>query len=385
MPGDNDRKLVESLAQLGREYRHYQQEHERGRVDGTTRRRLEAKMQRLRERFERLVAHWIQDETLRGAWTKHFHEGGPAPDEPRIAAAPAFKGITETGSKVEVRPTEDGGYDVLVDGRIECHEKVPWHLDPDAIEPIQIGEHTCQEICDAPSDALAALVTYLATSEAEPPWRWSRALIEDGLIDDNFGLTPRGYRLVGKAAPRPLGAAPSPITFGILTADAAQARLFVLHVTHGEYVPTLAPLVEVSQTSQPHRRARDSDLFSDTRPGFRREGPHGPRHAVSDRRERQRREAERRFAARIIKEAVQVWRAHGVTRAILVASPAMLGVLRPVLSRTNDGSKPWSIRELARDLTQLAAPALHDVLAADGLVPPRGRLPPLRPSPGIPI
>jgi protein required for attachment to host cells len=69
----------------------------------------------------------------------------------------------------------------------------------------------------------------------------------------------------------------------------------------------------------------------------------------------------------------------------IVASPSMLGALRPVLERTQAGPQRWSIHELARDLTRLAPPAIHDALAADGLLPPRGRMPPTVPQPGRPV
>jgi protein required for attachment to host cells len=361
--------LIEQLSQLARQYRHFHLEH------------LPMRMRDVREKFERLLEHWVDDEALRHAWEKCLYEGGPAPDEPKMGTPPLFKGLDQVGSRIEVRPCDDGGYDVVADGSIEIHETVPWHLDPDMIEPIQIHEHECREICEAPPEALRALGEFLKTPRATPSWQWARALYEDGVIDDRFGLTPRGHRLLGKSAPRALGSE-APVRFGVLAADAARARVFVLQAESGEHAPTTAPLVEISETTHPDRRARDSEQFSDTRPGLQSEGPHGPRHAVSDRREGHRRDAEKRFAAQIVKEALRVWRAHGATRLILVASGPMLGALRVALGRVHSG--PSTILELARDLTRLAAPALHDALANEGLLPPRGRLPLRRPQPGLP-
>jgi hypothetical protein len=378
-----DRGLVETLAELSHEYRHYQQEHGREKVHGATRHRIASEMQRARERFQRLLSQWVQDESLRSAWNSHFYDGGPLPDAPRLATPPAFKGLTESGATIEVRPSEDGGYDIVVDGSVERHEAVPWHLDPDMIEPIQIGEHTCREAHGLPPQAIGALADFLGAPGSEPPWRWLPALFEEGLVDETFGLTPRGFRVLGKAAARAVGE-PTPITFGILAADGARARLFVLNAVDGEYAPTIAPLVEVLETTNPQQRTGDRDLFSDTRPGLRREGPQGPRHGVNDRREGHRRDVDRRFAFLIAKQAGDVWRKHGVSRALLVASPGMLGLVRRAMARANPGQPPWSVRELPRNLTRLAPPALHDVLATDGLLPSRGRLPPLQPSPGAP-
>lgn len=376
------RHLARLLARLGSEYRHVQQEHDREPVDHPTRRVLEGKLRRIGERFEQLLAQWVQDEELRGRWTQYLRAGGDPPEGPEMAAPPEFKGITDAGSHVEVRAGDDGGYDVVVDGRVESHEFVPWYLEPDMIEPIRIGDHTCREVFDAPAEAVRALSTFLDTPGSAPPWAWGRALLEDGLIDDNFGLTPRGRRRLGKVTTRP-GEGPARTTYGVLAADTARARLFVLHAEGGAEAPTLAPLVEVSQSTDPDQRARDSEVFADTRPGLRREGPHGPRHGVSDRREGHRREVARRFAAHVVEEAGRVWREHGVSRAVVVASPEMLGVLRAVSS--NAGAQPWSVQEEARDLSRLSAPALHDALADDGLLPPRARLSPTRPQPGVPI
>ncbi len=374
--------LVELLVRLGGEYRHLQQEHDREPLDHPTRHVLEVKVRQLGERFERLLSHWVHDEALRQQWTQYLHADGPPPDAPRFAMPPDFKGLTDAGAQVEVRASEEGGYDLIVDGRVESHESVPWYLDPDQIPPHRIGRYLCREIFDAPAEAVQALSAFLVTPEAEPPWIWSRALFEDGLIDDNFGLTPRGQRRLGKGAPRPVEATGG-LTFGILTADAARARMFVLRTTEGDGAPTLAPLVEVAQTTSPEQRARDNELLSDTRPGLRREGPHGPRHGVSDHREGHREDAERRFAAQLVDEAEQIWRANNATRVMIIASPAMLGALRAAMKSSHP--RPWTVSELARDLTRLTAPALHDVLAGDGVLPPRGRRSPLRPMPGRPI
>jgi protein required for attachment to host cells len=373
-------QLVELLGALAHQYRHDQQEHVREAAASPTRRALEAKMGRTLARFERLLAHWIDDEAVREAWREHLRRGHPAPETPRLQTPPVFRGTDEAGSRVLVLPRADGAYDVVVDGTVEVHEAVPWQLDPDLIEPFRIGEHLCRERTEAPAEALAALARFLATPFAEPPWRWLRTLYDDGLVDPDFGLTPRGYRLLGRALPRPVG--PALLRFGVVVADAARARMFVLAVDD-PVSATVSPMVEVDQLTRPDRRGRPSELLSDTRPGQRREAPEGPRHAVSDRREHHRRALERRFAAEVAGEAERIWRAHGVTRVIVVASPAMLGSLRPLLAR--GGAKPWTVRELARDLTRLAPAALHDLLADDGLVPPRGRLPPLRPQAGAPI
>lgn len=300
-------------------------------------------------------------------------------------APPLLVGLTESGSRVEVRTHEDGGYDIVVDGTVERHEAVPWELDPDMIEPLRVGEHTCREVFDAPEEALDALKSFVASRETEPPWKWSEVLYRDGLVDANFSLTPRGLRaLRGTPERQPFQEDLRGPTFGVLIADAARARVFVLAAPGGKRAPTLEPLTEVAQSTRPEARARASEVMSDSRPGLRREGSHGPRHAVSDRRENHRLEEDKRFASEVSDEAARLWRKHGVTQAILVASHTMLSALRPSLTRLKEGPAPWTLKELARDLTRLSGPAIHDALFTAGLLPERGRQPARKRTPGQP-
>ncbi|HEY8377394.1 MAG TPA: host attachment protein [Nannocystis sp.] len=374
--------LADVLVRLAAEYRHFQQEHEREPAERPTRRVLAGKMRKLGEQFTQLVERWIDDEELRARWTAHLLTGGDPPDEPHFEPPPLFAGITEAGSRVEIRVADDGGYDLLVDGRIERHETTRWHLDPDMIEPLRIGEYTCREVFDAPEEAIEALREFVATPGAEPPWKFARELFADGLIDLNFGLMPRGRRAIGRGEAR-LSEGPAYLSFGVLAVDGARSRVFVLRTDDGEQVPTVSPLVEVAQTTNPDRRAKDSELFTDARPGLRREGPQIPQHGTSDRRDGHRRDAERRFAAEAVAEAARVFREQGVTRVVVVANPAMLGTLRPAMKDL--ANVPWTVREIARDLSRLSPPALHDALAEDGALPPRGRMPSTRSQPGVPL
>lgn len=366
---------AEQLVELGRAYHRLQQEHQREAPRSATRRRLRRDMDELDQRFERLVTGWVSDEDLRERWRLHFYQGEPPPGEPRFAAAALFKGKTEANALIELRAAADGGYDIFLDRKLVRHETVPWHLDPDTIEPVLIDERYCTEVFDAPDQAVAALEAFLKHSGTEPPWQWGRALIEDGLIDADFALTPRGQRRVARAAlPEVKTATPRRSNFCVIVANAARARILTLESPAGEHEPTRAHLVEVADLSNPEQRARDSELFSDTRPGLRREGGHGPRHGVSDRRNSHRDETSRRFAEKIIEEAAQIWRAYHTCRVLVVASPAMLGFMRPVIADQTKGQNPYDIRELGRDLTRMAPAALHDALAEAVLLPPRARL-----------
>jgi protein required for attachment to host cells len=144
--------------------------------------------------------------------------------------------------------------------------------------------------------------------------------------------------------------------------------------------PTLSPLVEAADLANADRRARDSEVLSDTRPGLRREGPASPRHGVDDRRDHRKRVVDRRFADLVAQTAARAWSKLPGCKIVVAASPTMLGALRQALVKHTRGPTQHEIRELARELARLSAPALHDALADAGTLPPRGRLAPRAPA-----
>jgi protein required for attachment to host cells len=362
---------AELLEQLARDYHHVQQSAANEAPESAVRRRLHAEMERLAQRFERLLAFWASEEELGAAWRAHLRGHGPRPDQPEVAQPCLFRGETDSGTRVEIRPARGGGYDLIADGSRVEHQAVPWHLDPDELPPFRLGQFVCREVFEAPAEARAELSRTVAEPRGEPPWRWARALFEDGLIDSEFGLTPRGRRSV---TPEREPAARAPKSCHCLVAaDAGRARVLVLEV--GSAHPGPDALVEVANLVNPARRARDAAVFSDNRPGLRREGGPASGHAVDDRRDSHRQEQDKRFAEQVAEEAAQVWRRYPACQIVVAAAPRMLGALRPALARRAGPNSPFDIRELDRDLTMLAPAALHDALADAEVLPPRERLP----------
>jgi protein required for attachment to host cells len=363
----------ELLAQLGEEYHRVKQHQAREAHASASRRRIENDLERIAQRFERVLSHWSaeEDKELRATWRKHLYEGGPAPRGPEVRPPRLFIGETDGGAHVEIRPASDGGHDIVVDGTLTEHSAAHWRLGPDAREPFAIGQHLCRERFEAPQEAIRALQRFVATDEALPPWRWARELFEDGLIDSEFGLTQRGRRaLVATDEPDAGGAQQA--GYCVIAADAGRARILTLEAGSSSD-EAAAHLVEVADLSNPARRTRDSDLFSDTRPGLRREGAHGPRHAVDDGRDRQRDESDKKFAEQVAEQAEAAWCHFAACHIVVVAPPKMLGILRPVLARHQRGVTRCDVDELDRDLSRLAPSALHDALAEAQLLPPRGR------------
>jgi len=369
------------LRKLGHHYRHVGQEHVRQPLRGATRRRLADDLQAIEDQFERLLVEWVSDHDLRTTWREFLHGRAAAPEGPSFAVPPLFKGRTDAGARIEIRPASEG-YDILVDGARIDHGSVPWHLDPDMRGPTQIGSHACEETFDVPEPATRALADFLAGGP--PPWRWARELVEDGLIDGELALTPRGQRCLARARAVVREVRPRGRNVCVLVADAARARVLLLDTERTGVDPETSQLVEVAAITNPTLRARDSEVLADSGSG-RRGGARTPLHSPPDHRDHHRREVERQFAVRIAEEAAGVWRRYPSCELILAASPVMLGLLRPAIQGLLRAKDQVLIRELARDLTKLSGPMLHDLLAGSGLVPERGRRPPIVRTPGLPI
>lgn len=367
---------IELLRTLGERYRHVEQEHQRQPPRGATRHRIETEMTDIHDHFERLLLEWVGEDELRARWRDFLHGRADAPDAPKLPAPPVFKGRTDAGAVLEVRPVADG-YDIVLDGARIDHNEVPWHLEPDMRGSVTIAGQTCDETFDAPESAVNELAEFLA-GRAAPPWRWARELLDDGLIDPELALTPRGERRLQRVRPTSPPEAQGHATC-VIVADGARARVWVLNTDHGAG----PELLGVAEVTNPTLRARDVDVVSDSGSG-RRGGAKTPIHSPPDHRDQHRRELERQFAAQIAEEAAAVWRRYPACDLIVVAGPQMLGLLRPAIDRQIRAKDKLHVHELTRDLTKLTGPALHDLLAKDKLLPERGRGAPTIPAPGLP-
>jgi protein required for attachment to host cells len=156
----------------------------------------------------------------------------------------------------------------------------------------------------------------------------------------------------------------------VIVADASRARVFSYESLAGQ-APTNRFELEV-ELSNPERRLRDSELFSDTRPGLNRSAS-GRGYAVSDRREEHIDVVDHQFAAQIAAEVEAVLGRTGARELVLVASPRMLGHLRDVIGQRERLPGGVSTRAVPRDLTRLTASRVQDHLADLGYLDPRSR------------
>ncbi len=178
-----------------RHYHHVESEHEHARREGSVRHHLEKRLQRDRERFEHLLAEYVSDERVRRAWRDFLHHRGGEPSGPPAINPVLFKGRSEAGSVIETRRDRADELTVEVDGQLV--ERIPGR-----VAPITTGRRPAvfrldgaefREVFDAKPGALRALREFGA-SGGDPPWEHTRALLADGLIDVDFGLTARGRR-----------------------------------------------------------------------------------------------------------------------------------------------------------------------------------------------
>jgi hypothetical protein len=191
--------LREELQALVRYYRHLQNEHHRAPVESSMRRRIEERLLDVRERVDRLLEEWVDDQELRSAWREHLHNRAPEPDGPEAIRPLVFRGVTEAGSDVEVREKSGDELEVRIDGalieRIAAEEDFASTVTP---LRVRLDGFRAEETFSASAEAIDALARFVE-SDDPPPWDFASELLADGLIDVHVALTPRGRRaLAGK-------------------------------------------------------------------------------------------------------------------------------------------------------------------------------------------
>lgn len=188
----------DDLLAIAKEHNHVHNEHQRATAD-SVRRKLGERMHEIEDRFERALAEAIHDEALRQAWRDYLHWRGPAPDEPPPVSPLVFRGRSAVGSEAVAREKADGIH-IEVDGAIyDRRLGLGLTADPNGAE-LRVGTlPPFREHFDVPAEALDALRTWVEYPDTEPPWRWARDLIAEGLIDGHLALTERGRRALALA------------------------------------------------------------------------------------------------------------------------------------------------------------------------------------------
>jgi protein required for attachment to host cells len=158
----------------------------------------------------------------------------------------------------------------------------------------------------------------------------------------------------------------------VVTADLARASLYCLD-TDMEPGATRPPqLVELESFVNPTSRAKQGEVYSESRPGMQKGLIDGAYHGVSDHRNAHDDTFNRRFAETVMAAVERLAHELGASRIVLTAAPKMLGHLRAVPAGPRRNGTP--LHEVAKDLTKLRPTELHSRLADDDLLPAPIRL-----------
>jgi hypothetical protein len=187
------------LQTLVHQYHHLQNEHQRTKPGSGVGRRIEERLEEVRERFDRLLTEWVPDPELQEAWREHLQNRAPAPTEPPAIRPIAFRGRSDAGSIVEIREGKgDDEFTVEINGSLTERIAAEKDFRSGPAFHFRLEGNEYEETFDASREALEALAAYLATDEASPPWEYASELLEDGLIDTHASLTPRGRRALAR-------------------------------------------------------------------------------------------------------------------------------------------------------------------------------------------
>jgi hypothetical protein len=192
----------DELESVVSEYHHVKEEHRRARSGSRVRRHLQARVEELARRFETLLEEAAVDDRERTRWRRHLQGLESEPSEPRARPFLLFRGRSDAGSTLEIHERDDGTLDAVVDGALT--ERLVGADDLHGSQPgltFSVGGSVFRETFASPGEARAALVEAIADG-APPPRTYAPALLSDGLIDRNLGLTPRGRRGVELARRR---------------------------------------------------------------------------------------------------------------------------------------------------------------------------------------
>ena len=155
----------------------------------------------------------------------------------------------------------------------------------------------------------------------------------------------------------------------VVVADGSRARFFTLEPAEIPEIEGGPNLVEREDLANPERELPDRELWSEPKTGRNRAPNGGPAHGYDDHRAQHEAEYERRFARTVAERTVALANANGTRRVVIAAEKRMLGFLRNELGALARAG--IEVREVARDLSKLAARQIHEHLAKEGVLPRR--------------
>jgi hypothetical protein len=184
----------DELEGLVHEYRRLLEEHKRARPRGRTRRKLEARMKRVRRRFEHRLAEAPVSDRDRRRWLDRLQSGAAWASSSRNLRPLLFLGRSESGSELRIAPADDGTLEAVVDGAtVAVLDRADELTGTEPGFVFALDGTEFRETFAVPPSRLAELRQ--AVEEGRRPRSESlRELIEDGLVDRALGVTARGRR-----------------------------------------------------------------------------------------------------------------------------------------------------------------------------------------------
>ncbi len=203
MPGVGPSR--EELLAIMKSWRHVRDVHKRAATGTHARDSASKRLAELDATFERRLRAWVVDERQRQAWRNALHHDAPTPLVPGPSPEVLFRGRSNAGSQVQVNAAGANQAEVWVDGSMVRRQPgVSLGREQGGPARFRLDERLeFEETFDAPREALDALRAWSAHPGGEPPFRFVRELIDDGLVDANFSLTARGRRAVAARVPVP--------------------------------------------------------------------------------------------------------------------------------------------------------------------------------------
>jgi hypothetical protein len=187
--------IREELDALVRNYHHLQRVHQEEPQGSSARRRVEKRLEDVRERLDRVLEEWVHDEEVREEWRAYLDRHASTPSEPEAIDIVVFRGVAEASGSVAIVRRGPDAYSVEIDGVLTDRVVADKDLSP-TVPPLRfrVDGFEFDETFEASDEALDALDTFLAEESEPPPWEHASELLADGLIDVHFAVTPRGRR-----------------------------------------------------------------------------------------------------------------------------------------------------------------------------------------------
>lgn len=154
----------------------------------------------------------------------------------------------------------------------------------------------------------------------------------------------------------------------IVLANGAHARFLSLVSSEVDATEGGPNLVEISDLINPEGAMSGGELWSENKTG-RGTGGGGQAHGYDDHRDNHEEEYRKRFAKEIARGVADMVQKHKADCITVAAQSRMLATVKAELESLLPGGV--QLQEVAKDISKLSAPQVHEYLANENLIPAR--------------